>query len=84
VVVTALARRVDRNAAAYSASLHPTEHEHAVTEVAKLLTDHAELLPGVADAPEIRFDAFPSPIAAALETLTSAGNRSKSGVYRSS
>src|SRR5437588_13067040 len=60
-------RRVHPNAAGPSASLGSTERKHTVAEIAKLVIEHAECLPGVADFAEIRFDARASPVASALD-----------------
>ena len=54
-------RRLDLDAAASSTSLNPTQHEHAVAEIAKLARDQDELLPGIVQTLEVLFDALASP-----------------------
>jgi len=60
-------RRIDLYAATSTASLDSTEHEHAVAEIAKLVTEHIEFLPGVADHLEVPFDALTPSVAVALD-----------------
>src|SRR5207244_10007226 len=52
---------LDPDATASSTSLKPTQHEHAVAEIANLARDQDELLPGIVQALEVLFDALASP-----------------------
>ena len=58
--------RIDLSAAAPPAPLGRTQHKHPVAEIAKLLGDHLDLLPDLANGGGESFEAFASPVAAAL------------------
>jgi hypothetical protein len=57
---------IDFNAAAPSTSLDSAEHEHAVAEIANLISEHMKLLPGVTDVTEVGFNALAPPVANCL------------------
>src|SRR5271156_6351313 len=59
--------RIDRHAAATSASLRPTGHEHPAAKIAPLFREQAQFRPGLAYVREVRFDALVSPIATGLD-----------------
>jgi ketosteroid isomerase-like protein len=55
-------RRIDQSTAARSASLDPAENKNLVAaEIAKILPDHAVLIPSVVDLTNVRFDALAPP-----------------------
>jgi hypothetical protein len=58
-------RRIDLSTAAFSTSLHPSQHEDPVAEIAELLGDRLHLLPGLVNIREVPFDPLASLVAAA-------------------
>jgi hypothetical protein len=67
--------RINRDAAASTATLDPTEHENAVAKIAKLARDHARYsLPGAEEFPEERFKALAPPVAATRDCSLHGGD----------
>src|SRR5262249_18466393 len=61
-------RRDDRRAAAAPAALHPPRQQHPVTQITPLVDERLKLIPRLAHAPEIGFDAPASPKDLALDS----------------
>lgn len=66
-------RGFDRNAAAASASLNPTEPDDALAEIANLPGDESDLLPGRVKRLEVGLDAIASTEAVALDGRAESG-----------